>query len=148
MSHENTDKKMIPAKDKSMSLRAAFLITASAIILTGCVAMVVGAGAGAGAYAYIDGALKRSYAAGYEETYQTCLGILKDLNQPVTAETTDGLKTTISTQRSDQTPMTISITILDPGRTEVSVRTGTIGLWKKDISEQYHRFIEERITKN
>ena len=128
--------------------RAAFLILTGIPILTGCVAVVVGAGAGAGAYAYIDGELKRSYPADYEKTYQVCVGILKDLNQPIKAETTDGVQTTISSERADQTPMTIRVTILEPGRTEVSVRTGTIGLWKKDISEQYHKFIEERLVGN
>lgn len=128
-----------------MILRAALLIMAGTSILTGCVAVVVGAGAGAGAYAYIDGALKRSYAADYESTYQVCVGLLKDLNQPILSETTDGVQTTISTERADKAPMTIRITILEPGRSEVSVRTGTIGLWKKDISEQYHKFIEERL---
>ena len=131
-----------------MKVRTAFLVLAGLSILTGCVAVVVGAGAGAGAYAYIDGALKRSYGADYEKTYQVCVGILKDLNQPILAQTTDGVQTKISTERTDQTPMTIKVTILEPGRTEVSVRTGTIGLWKKDISEQYHKFIEERIAKN
>jgi hypothetical protein len=135
---------MISARGKSMKNRAALLVMAGVAMLTGCVAVVVGAGAGA--YAYIDGALKRSYPADYEKTYQVCVGILKDLNQPILAEKTDGVQTTISTERSDQTPMTIKVTILEPGRTDVSVRTGTIGLWKKDISEQYHKFIEERIA--
>lgn len=138
---------MIMARGKSMKIRAAFLVLAGMSMLTGCVAVVAGAGAGASVYAYVDGALKRSYEADYEKTYQVCVGILKDLNQPIKAETTDGVHTEISTERSDQTPMTIKITILEPGRTEVSVRTGTIGLWKKDISEQYHKFIEERLAK-
>lgn len=140
-----TDNMMISARGKPMILRVALLIMAGASILTGCVAVVVGASAGAGAYAYIDGALKRSYAADYESTYQVCVGLLKDLNQPILSETTDGVQTTISTERADKAPMTIRITILEPGRSEVSVRTGTIGLWKKDISEQYHKFIEERL---
>ena len=130
-----------------MKIRAAFLVMAGLSLLTGCVAVVVGAGAGASTYAYVEGALKRSYAADYEETYQVCVGILKDLNQPIIKETTDGVHTTITTERSDQTPMSIKVTILEPGRTEVSVRTGTIGLWKRDISEQYHKFIEERLEK-
>lgn len=130
-----------------MNLRAAFLVMAGLSVFTGCVAVVVGAGAGAGTYAYAEGALKRSYAADYEKTYQVCVGILKDLNQPILRETTDGVHTIIDTERSDKTPMTIKVTILEPGRTEVSVRTGTIGLWKRDISEQYHKFIEERLAK-
>ena len=91
-------------------------------------------------------ALLKDLKADYEKTYQVCVGILKDLDQPILKETTDGVHTTIDTERSDKTPMTISVTILEPGRTEVSVRTGTFGLWKKDISEQYHKFIEERLA--
>ena len=131
-----------------MRIRAAFLVTAGLLILTGCVAVVVGAGAGAGTYVYAEGALKRSYEADYEQTYQVCVGILADLDQPIIKETTDGVHTAISTERSDKTPVFIKITILEPGRTEVSVRTGTLGMWKKDISEQYHKFIEERLAKN
>jgi hypothetical protein len=139
---------MITARGKSMKIRAVFLLLAGLFMLNGCVAVVIGAGAGAGTYAYVEGALKRSYAADYEKTYQACIGILKDLNQPILKETTDGVHTIIDTERSDQTPMTIKVTILEPGRTQVSVRTGTIGLWKRDISEQYHKFIEERLAKN
>ena len=75
------------------------------------------------------------------------MGILNDLKQPVIEETTDGVQTTIKTERSDGTPMTVKVTILDPDRTEVSVRTGMVGLWKRDISEQYHKFVEERLIK-
>ena len=138
---------MIITKGNVMKIRAAFLVMAGLFLLTGCVAVVVGAGAGAGTYAYAEGALKRSYEADYEKTYQVCVGILKDLDQPILKETTDGVHTIIETERSDKTPMTIKVTILEPGRTEVSVRTGTVGLWKKDTSEQYHKFIEERLAK-
>ncbi len=121
------------------------LIFIGLLIVTGCAAVIIGAGAGAGTYAYIDGALKRAYAANYEKTHQVCMGIVNDLKQPVIEETTDGVQTTIKTERSDGTPMTVKVTILDPDRTEVSVRTGMVGLWKKDISEQYHKFVEERL---
>ena len=97
---------------------------------------------------YIDGELKRAYQANYEKTYQVCTGILNVLNQPIHEETTDGVQTTIKTERSDGTPMTIKVTILEPKWTEVSVRTGVVGLWKKDISEQFHKFVEERLIKN
>ena len=129
-----------------MKIRAAFPVMAGLFLLTGCVAVVVGAGAGAGTFVYSQGALKRSYEADYEKTYQVCVGLLKDLDQPILKETTDGVHTMIDTERSDKTPMTIKVTILEPGRTEVSVRTGTVGLWKKEISEQYHKFIEERLA--
>lgn len=123
------------------------LICAAYWMVNGCAAVIVGAGAGAGTYAYIDGVLKRSYQANYEKTYQVCLSILNDLNQPITEETTDGITTTIQTKRSDETPMTIKVTILERDWTEVGVRTGVVGFWKRDISKQFHKFVEERLIK-
>jgi hypothetical protein len=112
---------------------------------TGCIALVVGAGAGAGTFAYVDGQLNRTYQANYETTYAVCKGILQDMKQPILEEKTDGTQTTIKSQRVDETPMTVKVRIIDPEWTEVSVRTGHIGVWKKEISEQFHEFITDRI---
>jgi hypothetical protein len=123
------------------------MVVSSAFLTTGCIALVVGAGAGAGAFAYVDGQLSRTYEAKYEKIYQICKSILKDLKQPVLEETTDGIQTTIESKRSDDTPMTIKVRIIDPDWTEVSVRTGVLGVWKKEISEQFHEFIAERLKR-
>ena len=117
------------------------------LLATGCIAVVVGAGVGAGAFAYFDGQLSRTYEAKYETTYQVCKSILKDLKQPVLEEKADGIQTTIKSERTDGTPMNIKIAIVDPDWTEVAVRTGFSGVWKKEISEQFHDFIAERIKK-
>ncbi len=123
------------------------IVVFSAFLTTGCIALVVGAGAGAGAYAYVDGQLSRTYEAKYEKTYQICKDILNDMKQPVLEEKTDGIQTTIESKRSDETPMTVVVRIIDPDWTEVSVRTGFLGLWKKEISEQFHEFVAERLKK-
>ena len=112
---------------------------------TGCIALVVGAGAGAGTFAYVNGQLSRTYQANYQTTYDVCKGILEDMKQPVLEEKTDGTQTTIRSERIDKTPMMITVKIIDPEWTEVSVRTGHIGVWKKEISEQFHKFVAERI---
>lgn len=112
---------------------------------TGCIALVVGAGAGAGTFAYVNGKLSRTYQANYETTYAACKGILQDLKQPVLEEKTDGTQTTIRSQRFDETPMIIKVRIIDPEWTEVSVRTGHIGVWKREISEQFQEFVAKRI---
>ena len=124
---------------------SAIVVLASYWIVTGCALVILGVGAGAGTFAYIDGELKRSYYANYEKTYHVCTTILNDLKQPLNEETTDGVTTKLKTERSDGTPMTVKITILEPEWTEVAVRTGAVGLWKKDISEQFHKFVEERL---
>jgi hypothetical protein len=123
------------------------IVVSSTFLTTGCIALVVGAGAGAGAYAYVDGQLSRTYEAKYEKTYQICKNILQDMKQPVLEEKTDGIQTTIQSKRADETPMTITVRIIDPDWTEVSVRTGFLGVWKKEISEQFHEFVAERLKK-
>ena len=122
-------------------------VTSSLLLTTGCIALVVGAGAGVGTYAYFDGELSRTYEATYNETYNVCKNLLKDLKQPILEEKTDGIQTTIKSQRADETPMTVKVRIIDPEWTEVSVRTGLSGVWKKEISAQFHEFIGERLKK-
>ena len=124
-----------------------FLILICCFSLTGCAAVIIGAGAGAGAFAYIDGNLKKTYQARFDKTLQVCLGILNDLSLPILEKKSDGTETTIRTERADKTPMTIKIEIVSADWTKVSVRTGAFGLWKKDISKQFHEFIQERLTK-
>ena len=114
---------------------------------TGCVAVIIGAGAGVGTYTYVKGELKRPYQAKFDKTLQVCIDILDDLNQPIIDKTTDGEKTTIRSKRKDGTNQTIDVSIISVDSTLVSVRTGVVGYWKKDISEQFHTFIAERIEK-
>lgn len=129
-----------------MLKRLFLLMTLAHMLLTaGCVALVVGAGAGAGTFAYVNGQLSRTYQATYEKTYAVCQDILADMKQPLLEEKTDGTQTTIKSERLDGTPMTVRVRIIDPDWTEVSVRTGYVGVWKRQISEQFHEFVAERI---
>ena len=131
-----------------MLKRLFFLSVISGLLLTtGCIALVIGAGAGAGTFAYLEGQLSRTYEAKYDNTYEVCKSILKDLKQPILEEKTDGIQTTIKSQRTDGTPMTVKVRIVDPDWTEVSIRTGFSGVWKKEISAQFHEFITERLQK-
>ena len=127
-------------------IRAALLLL-SIWLLAGCVAVIIGAGVGAGTYTYIKGELKRSYQTQFNKTLQVCIDILDDLNQPIIDKSTDGEKTTIRTKRKDGTEQTIDVSIISIDWTQVSVRTGVVGYWKKDISQQFHEFIAERIEK-
>lgn len=130
-------------------LRRIFLLIGAADLLltTGCIALVVGAGAGAGTFAYVEGELSRSYEAKYDTTYEVCKSILKDLKQPILEEKTDGIQTTIKSERTDGTPMTVRVRISSLEWTEVSVRTGVFGVWKREVSEQFHKFVAERLKK-
>lgn len=116
-------------------------------LLTGCVAVIVGAGVGAGTYTYVNGELKRSYQAKFDKTLQACIDILHGLNQPILDKVTDGEKTTIKSERKNGTPQTIEVSIISADWTQVSVRTGVVGYWEKDISQQFQEFIAERLKK-
>ena len=129
-----------------MLKRLFLLITLGTLLITsGCIALIVGAGAGAGTFAYVNGNLSRTYQAPFEKTYAECRDILMDLKQPIIEENTEGTQTTISSKRVDGTPMTVRVRIIDPNWTEVSVRTGHVGVWKRQISEKFHEFLAERI---
>ena len=115
-------------------------------LMSGCAALVVGTGAGAGAYTYINGELARSYPAAYSRTLEVCTQILNDLNMPIKEQKSEGARTTIVTERKDGTPVTLNITIVGLDVTEVSVRTGMVGFWNRDFSEQFHDFIARRLA--
>ena len=125
----------------------AALLIFSTWLLTGCAAVIVGAGVGAGTYTYIKGELTRSYQADFNKTLQVCIEILDDLNQPIVNQTTDGEKTTIRSKRKDGTDQVIEVSIIDVNWTQVSVRTGVVGYWKKDISQQFHEFIAQKLER-
>ena len=115
-------------------------------LISGCAALVIATGAGTGAYTYVNGELVRSYPAPYSQTMEVCTQILNDLSMPIRERTSDGVRTTIATERKDGTPMTIKITIAGLDVTEVSVRTGVVGYWNRDLSQQFHEFISRRLT--
>ncbi len=127
-------------------ISAAFLLI-GIWLLSGCAAVIVGAGVGAGTYTYIKGDLKRSYPVKFDKALNVCISILEDLNQPIVEKTTDGEKTTIKTKRKDGSAQTINVAIESTEWTQVSVRTGLVGYWKRDVSEQFHKFIAERLEK-
>jgi hypothetical protein len=130
-----------------MASRGAILIILAGFSLfLGCAAVVVGTGVGVGTYTYVKGELRRDYNAAYAKTLQACVDILQDLNQPVLERTTDGEETTLKTERKDGTPQTITVAISSPDWTVVSVRTGVVGFWKKEVSLQFHEFIAKRLA--
>jgi hypothetical protein len=116
-------------------------------LLTGCAAVILGAGVGVGTYTYLKGDLKRSYQVKFDKTLDACISVLNDLNQPILEKTTDGEETTIQSQRKNGSPQTITISIASVDWTEVSVRTGVFGYWNREVSQQFHEFVAERLKK-
>ena len=111
----------------------------------GCAAVVVGAGAGAGTLAYFEGQLKKTYEADYDKTIRACSAALKNLKIPVTEQPSDALETIFKARRPDGTPVTVKAVKLDDQFTEVSVRTGIVGVWDKNVSMHIHESINREI---
>jgi hypothetical protein len=124
---------------------AAGLVVLAGLLTAGCAALVVGAGAGAGAYTYANGELARTYQAPFPRTLEVCTQVLTDLGMPIKAQRSEGAQTVIETERKDGTPMTLKVKIVGLDLTEVSVRTGVVGYWNRDLSTQFQEFIAQRL---
>ena len=122
-----------------------FLLLSSCSILLGCAAFIAGTGAGAGVYTYVNGELKTSYQATFDETNQICIEVLKDLEMEIIDKTSDSIKAKIKARQTDGTPVTIKTAMRAPGTTEVSVRSGIVGVWDKKVSELIHASIAKRL---
>ena len=123
----------------TLVLLACFLIT------TGCGAIIAGAAAGLGVYSYYKGELKRSYPESYPKTVEICLEVLQELKISVEGKESDGIKTTITAVQTDGTPLTLIVDNIAPRITEVSARSGLIGVWDKKVSELIHATIAQKI---
>jgi outer membrane protein OmpA-like peptidoglycan-associated protein len=132
-------------KPKNFNLYV-WLSLLSFILLYGCAVAVVGIGAaGAGAFAYLNGKLTKTYESEYHETIRASRVTLQELKIPVSETIADELKTDIKAERPDGTPVTIEVVRIDPTHTKVSVRTGSLGVWDRRVSEQIQGYIGEAL---
>jgi hypothetical protein len=115
------------------------------LVAAGCAALVVGAGAGAGTYTYVNGELTRTYQATYPRTMEVCTQVLTDLGMPIKAQRSEGDQAVLEAERKDGTPTTLKVKIVGLDVTEVSVRTGVVGYWNRDLSMQLQEFIAKRL---
>jgi outer membrane protein OmpA-like peptidoglycan-associated protein len=125
-----------------------FLSLLSFFGLYGCAVAVIGIGAaGAGAFAYFNGKLTKTYESGYHDTVRASSATLEDLQIPITETIADALKTEIEAKRTDGTPVAVEILRIEPDLTQVSVRTGSLGVWDKKVSEQIHGYINQNLNR-
>lgn len=115
------------------------------MMATGCAAILAGSAAGVGVYSYVNGELKRSYPEAFDKTIQICLDTLTSLKISVQEKSSDGITARISAKRMDDTPVTLKVTMIAPKITEVSVRSGVVGIWDKNVSELIHASIAQRL---
>ena len=123
------------------------LFILSSLTFYGCAVAVLGIGAAGAGAAYFNGKLTKTYESEYHDTVQASSSTLEDLKIPITETITDELKTEIKAKRTDGTPIAIEIIRIEQGLTQVSVRTGSLGIWDKRISEQIHGYINQNLNR-
>ena len=118
--------------------------------LYGCATAVIGIGAAgtAGAFSYFTGKLTKTYEAEYHDTVRASSDTLQKLKIPIVETIADELKTEIKARRPDDTPVAIEVVRIDQDHTQVSVRTGSFGLWDKRVSEQIQGFIDQNLNRS
>ncbi len=129
-------------------MRQKFLIPillACCLITTGCAFFVVGVGTGAAVCTYKCGELKKSYQASLDKTIIACTAALKSLKITITGKTPVGITAIIKGRCSDKTSVKIKIVMITDRITEVSVRSGIVGVWSKKRSELIHASIAQRL---
>jgi outer membrane protein OmpA-like peptidoglycan-associated protein len=96
-------------------------------------------------YSYLSGKLTRAYESEYHATVQAVRNTLEKLKIPIMDTIADGLKTEFKAQRADETPVAVEIVLIDRDLTQVSISTGTVGVWDRRVSEQIHGYISEAL---
>ena len=127
-----------------LNLHLLFIIF-SQVVLSGCSAVVLGIGAGAGAVAYTSGGISRIYEAEYHRAVGATLETLHQLKIPPDEKTGDELKSEIRANRADGSPVKVEVERINSQRTQISIRTGTIGILDKQVSNQIHEIIEKKL---
>jgi outer membrane protein OmpA-like peptidoglycan-associated protein len=127
---------------------AAINLLAYLLITYGCAVAVLGMGAAAGTgAAYVAGKDTRIYDAEYHQTAQACMETLNALKIPVSRTEVDESKTMILARRADDTPIQIEVARAGPGRSEVGIRSGVVGLSELEASHQAHDALRERLKR-
>lgn len=118
------------------------------ILLCGLVAggCAAGHGAGVGFASYIKGNVTRTYESDYHASVRASMESLRFLKISLTEITDDEMKTTLYAQRTDGTPVTVTITRIALAQTSVSVRTGSFTVSDLEFSQKVQNRIAERLS--
>ena len=57
----------------------------------------------------------------------------------------DAIKSVIKAERSDGTPVTVTLSMVSPNITEIAIRSGVVGYWDQKVSKLVHANIAQRL---
>jgi len=121
------------------------ILLAFYLISSGCAFLAAGAGTGAAVYTYKCGELKKFYQASFDKTIAACNAALKSLKINVTEKTPPGVTAVIKGKSADNKLIEIKIVMITDKITQISVRSGHVGVWNKKRSELIHASIAQRL---
>ena len=126
--------------------RIMILIILTSIFIYGCAQVIIaGAATGTGVYTYLKGEVKRSYYKQFEQCVNTSNQVLKSLNVTMLEPAYKTAITILKAERTNKSVITITITQQKPNLTEISIRSGVVGMWDKQLSELIHEKIAEKL---
>jgi len=94
---------------------------------------------------YDYGERKRVYPASFDKSIEACIETLASLNIRITDNMPRGISTEIRAEWTDGTPITIIVEMIALKITEVSIRSGMVGVKDKNVCELIHDRILQRL---
>ncbi len=110
---------------KTLTLVAA--LVGISLMISGCVALAVGAAAGAGGYVWANGRISFTTPHHISECHDAAIYALSDLKISVVGDTTDNLAGRIKGQTAAGDPVTIDLEPQAQNITKIDVRVGFWG---------------------
>jgi len=86
----------------------------------------------------MEGELTCSYQADFNTAVRACTDAAKANNLRIKGKKENSLSVEIASEYYNGKPVTIKILRIDLNISQVSVRSGLVGVWDKDFSEQIH----------
>jgi outer membrane protein OmpA-like peptidoglycan-associated protein len=120
------------------------------LLLNGCAPLLLVSGGIAASVALVasfhNGMVVEIYDADYPLMISETRETLKSLNISISETVGDDLKTTFTATRTDETPVSIEVLRVSAGRTQIGIRTGSIGVTELDSSQKVHANIRDRLA--
>jgi len=131
---------------KKFRNQAVFFIIAIFMPFSGCNEAIIGAvSAGTGVYTYLKGEVKRSYYIRFDKCIESTNEVLNELNVNIMKPSYETAKVILKAKRINGSIIIITLIKIKPTLTEISIRSGIIGVWDKKLSELIHESIVEKL---
>ncbi|MFC1829411.1 DUF3568 family protein [Thermodesulfobacteriota bacterium] len=116
-----------------------FLILPFFLLPAGCMLLV-------GKAVYDSGELIKRYPATFDKSVSACIDTLENLNISVIDSSSTGIKTKIDAEWPDGTPVTVIVVMKGRWITEISIRSGVVGVMDLKANRMIHGSIAQHLS--